>query len=483
MSQPRRDGAHPLDEQLYESGMLDWVVPSLQLLIARIVTIAPFAVAMAAYVWLAPKLMLSTPFHDSGWREFIDAVVRTAIVTAILLSGYVALARAEGRPYGVGAILPARDCVARAAAVTVFWSIAGWLLGEVIQAILSSAPVFRLILNLVRLFDVWGVYLLLWVLSPLSFMLATVSGLTYIGAVRGNEALGQLFGNAFSLVFGQARRFLVPSLVIAGVLILVGHFILRVFARDLLRLFFLHGMPILMVFGAVLVLVTLPWWFVMERALRPELGVEDDPEPLSEMGGAIDDRGSQSSPAVTAGATVAAMSTPSTDEIRARFTAMAESEGALMAARRLVAELRGRRLDRTAFMAGLEALPADAPVLAEMAGLAESWREASRPGELAWLVRTGLKRDKTFLMDRPDTALAVAQRLVGQQQPQPASHLLLAFLNHHRRHPSHLDAGLRLARLLAFELDNVEGARRLLDKLEAGYPDNQLVQTLRRTLP
>lgn len=495
MSQPQRNGMHPLDAPLHESSMLAWIAPSLQLLVGRIVQIAPFALAMATYFWLAPKLMLSSPFQDSWWREFIDGAVRTIIVTAIALSGYATLARTEGRAHGVGAILPLPDCAIRLLMVSLFWAIAGWLLSEVLQAILTSTVMLRLVMNLVRMFDVWGIYAVLLALSPLLLMISAVNGLSHIGAVRSHESLGSLLANSFVVVFGQARRFIVPSLVIGGALILIGHAIGRVFARNLLQLLFQHGLLIVMIFAALVVMFALPWWFVMERALRPELGVEDDLDPIPDMDAASEDDGTRALPPSAAAITSTSVATntttatqnlpatPTADEVRSRFEAMVESEGALMASRRLVAELRGRRLDQSRFLAGLEALPADAPVLAEMAGLADNWQESNRPGELAWLVRTGLKRDKAFLMDRPDTALAVAQRLVGQQQPQLASHLLLAFLNQHRRHPSHLDAGLRLARLLAFQLDNTDGAKRLLDKLNAGYPDNTQIEALRRTLP
>ena len=86
-------------------------------------------------------------------------------------------------------------------------------------------------------------------------------------------------------------------------------------------------------------------------------------------------------------------------------------------------------------------------------------------------------------MDRPDAALAIAQQLAAADQPQLAGHLLLAFVNRHRDHASHRDAGLRLARLLAFHLDNVDGARQLLDRLGLAYPDDVDLARLRTQLP
>jgi hypothetical protein len=94
-----------------------------------------------------------------------------------------------------------------------------------------------------------------------------------------------------------------------------------------------------------------------------------------------------------------------------------------------------------------------------------------------------MKRDKGFLMEQPETAVAVAQQLIAAEQPQLASHLLLAFVNRQRSHAGHRDAGLRLARLLAFRLDNVEGARRLVDTLALAYPDDTDLTRLRAQLP
>lgn len=191
--------------------------------------------------------------------------------------------------------------------------------------------------------------------------------------------------------------------------------------------------------------------------------------------------------APTDGATkplVAAAVAPSAaDAARARVSALVEAGETDGAARDLVEQLRQRRLGREEFLAGLEALPLDAALLPELAALASQWQSSGRSDDLAWLVRVGLKRDRGFLMDRPDAALAIAQQLAAADQPQLAGHLLLAFVNRHRDHASHRDAGLRLARLLAFHLDNVDGARQLLDRLGLAYPDDVDLARLRTQLP
>ena len=478
MDTSQRHGAHPLDAPLQDSNLLEWLAPAFGLLRERVLQIAPFALALVLLTWLTPYISIAGPM-DEGWRSAFDGFVHSVLSTAIIMTGYAHLARSEGGPWGVGALLGTGEAVLRLAIVVVIWAALGWLIGQVFSAILGSAGMTRLLLRLFMTFDVYAVYLLILALSPVFFMLAAASVITHIGAIRGREPVPALLLNSLRAVFGQPGRFIKPSFVIAGALIAVLHLLLKLLGARLLPLFFTHGQTLLLVLVFATALFALPWWFVMERALRPELGVEDDLDPVADSDSGADAGIDDPSAATTAAAATAT----GVDAMPAQVAARIASDGVAAATQELVDGLRHRRLDREAFLAGVDALPADAPLAAGLSALAEHWQDSASIGDLAWLVRIGLKRDKAFLMERPDPALAVAQRLVGADQPQLASHLLLAFVNRQHGHAAHRDAGLRLARLLAFQLDNADGARRLLERLLQGYPDDAELLRLGGRLP
>lgn len=466
---PRR-GEHPLDARLSEAGMLAWFGPTFALLAGHVARLAPFALAFGAFVWLLPHITLGNILQPGGWRGLFDAAVQTLGSTAIMVAGFRTLAAAEGAPYGVGAVRPLAEAAGTVLALAAFWAVAGWLVGKLLGELLTTPVVMRMMFALVRALGAWGVYLLFVALSPLVFMLAHVSALTYVRAVRSDESFGEILSDSFAAVFGQPWRFVPSSLVIATVLVLLAHFLGQGMLRGLFRMTMDWGLLPFAVLAALGTLFTLPWWFVVERALRPHLGVEAEPDAA----GAPPDAASAVAAAVAAAAPV---------DQGARFAALAASDGAVPAARRLVAELRGRRLDRAGFEAGLAGLPDPAPALPELAALAETWQEASRPGELAWLVGLGLKLDRGFLMDRPDQVLAIGKRLAQQQHVQLAGRLLLNFLNRHRGHPDHAEVGVQMARLMAFGRDDSAGARRLLEQLQGVHPGNPAIAALLRQLP
>lgn len=470
MERDPRHGEHPLDARLSEAGMLAWFGPTFALLAGHLARLAPFALAFGALVWLLPHITLGNVLQPAGWRGLVDAAVQTLGSTAIMVAGFRTLAAAEGAPYGVGAVRPLAEAAGTVLALAAFWAVAGWVVGKLLGELLTTPVVMRLMFSLVRWFGAWGVYALFVALSPLLFMLANVSALTYVRAVRSDEPVGEILADSFAAVFGQARRFVPASLLIATVLVLVAHFFGQGLVRALFRMTLDFGLLPFAVLAAVGTLVALPWWFVLERAVRPHLGVEADPDAATV-------------PADAASAVAAAVAAAAPVDQGARFAALAASDGAVPAARRLVAELRGRRLDRAGFEAGLAGLPDPAPLLPELAALAVAWEEASRPGELAWLVGLGLKLDRGFLMDRPDQVLAVGKRLAQQQHVQLAGRLLLNFLNRHRGHPDHAEVGVQMARLMAFGRDDSAGARRLLEQLRGMHPDNPAIAALLRQLP
>lgn len=463
-------GEHPLDQRLSESGMLAWFVPCFALLANHLVRLAPFALAFAAFLWLLPHITLAGPFQSGGWRSFVDAAVQTLVSTAIMVTGYRTLASAEGSPYGVGALRPLADAATTLLGLVVFWGLTGWLLGEIFGALAQSQMFLRMVFSLFNHFGVWGLYALIVLLSPLVILLAHVSALSYVQALRSEQPLLEILLESFAVVFGQARRFVPASLLIGVVLVLIIHLGGQSLLSFLFRLVLQFGMVVVAVFGAAATLIALPWWFVAERALRPDLGVEDNVGDSEDAEHGADDL-------TTAVATSAAI------DHGARFAAIAATEGAEAAGRRLVAELRGRRLDTAGFEAGLSGLPDASVVLPHLSALAQTWQEASRPGELAWLIGLGLKLDREFLMDQPDQVLSLGKRLGQQQQAQLAGRLLLNFLNRHRRHPDHAEVGVQVARLMAFQRNDSAGARRLLEQLQTLHPNHPSITAMLRQLP
>lgn len=495
MDTPERVGTHPLDLELDETPMLQWLAPTFQLLGRRFRQIAPFAAAVVLLTWLTPHIRLAGPFDD-GWRSVFDDILQHALLTGVMMTGFAVLARSEGRPWGVGALLPPQAALVRVAIVTAAWAAITWVIGLLLREILSTPFIAQLFIRLLFRFDVYGVYLFTLIFSPLIFMLSATGVMAHIAALRGKEPIADLFVQSFRVVFGQAGRFVKSSLAITSSLLVVIHAIIKMVGGNLIMLAARDAASVVLIVVGILSLISLPWWFVMERALRPQLGVEDDLDPVDDVeaaGVAV-----ASAPAAMAAmsaavpanegdataAVAAPPAAPSAAELaRARAGALVDAGDVDAAARELVAALRERRLGRPDFLSAVEVLPADAALLPELADLASQWQAAGRADDLAWLVRFGLKRDKGFLMDRPDAALAVARQLVAAEQPQPASHLLLAFVNRHRAHAAHRDAGLRLARLLAFRLDNVAAARPLIDKLAQLYPDDVDLAKLRAQLP
>lgn len=320
-------------------------------------------------------------------------------------------------------------------------------------------PVFWLLLK----FGLFGLYLLILAFSPLFWLTYIFSWLLFIGAVRGNEPLPELFVQSARAVFLQPARFLMSSLIVTGSLIVVSH-LLGKLLFGLFREVFLRA-PTFIV--ALLVSLTMffivPFMFVIERALRPQLGVEPDLDPVEEEPGFVVPQGGES--------------------WREHVARQVESEGPDAAARALVQALRDRMLDRLAFQTALAALPPKAPVMAEMSKLATEWSRTGTVPDLTWLVHLGLQRDKAFLAADADTALSVAQRLAGEDQNVLAAHLLLGVFNRQHGQQAQREAGLRLARLMAFRMDNADGARRLLERIRQLFPGDREVDRLAAQLP
>ncbi len=477
----RRPG-HPLDEALYDSTVLSWFAPALALMFRRILVIAPFAVAMALYVWLLPRLSLAGPF-DPAWLIHLDALLHTAVLTAIMVSGFAVLARVEGGPWGHGALLPWPAAALRVAILVAIWYALSWLLGVLFTDLIFGDWLMHLMLRLFNALGFWGIYLLIAVLSPLPLMLGTVQFLSFIHALRSDEPLGTVLMTSFALVFGQSRRFVLPFMLITFGLCVLVHLFIKLEPRQLLIWLFNNITGVTAVLTAIGTAFSLAWWFVAERALRPDLGLEADAAfDVDDDPGMV--AGGDSASSSAGGAPAAAASTSSNDPVDlARQLVELEAEaGPVMAARRLVAWLRGRRLAPADYPTVRDALTDSSELAPQLVGLALEWRDFSRPGELAFVIGEGLRLDRGFLMNLPGEVLATAKRLGVQDQHDLAARLLLPFLDRHKTHDDHAEAGVQMARILAFHRDKPEAGLRLLRQLATVHPEHPAITAMIRQL-
>lgn len=455
---------HPLDQELEDSGMLGWILPTLSVLVGNLRVILPFAVAFGLYLWILPHILLS-PGSTSQIADWFDQLQMTTVSVALLGFAYIMLARAEGADHGLAYVPPLRGVAMRLALVTLIWAVffavTGWLTSKLVAA-LATTPVFlSLGLKLFSWLGWWSIPFVIWVISPLGALLGTAHALSQIRSLRAEEPVIELILDSAKTVFTQPRRIIFPCYVIVGVLILVGYIGLELLARAIAPLIQQLGTANLFIFGMLIVAFTVPYWFVLERAYLPFLGIEDDVGPVA--------------------AGVATPAQETTVDPAAELSQLQIEQGPDAAARRLVNWVRQRRANQAEFARLAGVLSDTSALTQELSALAGEWQDNARPGELAWIVSEGLGRQPQFLMDRPALVLAISKRLTVLERTDLAQRLLLNFLKSHRNHSDHLPAGMQLARLLAMHAGNAEGARKLLMQLQQIYPgDPQPAQLLKQ---
>ncbi|MBK8069913.1 MAG: tetratricopeptide repeat protein [Rhodanobacteraceae bacterium] len=453
-----RTGEHPFDTALAGTWLWHWILPSWQVLARHWMRILPVALGYGVFIWLWPDLMASGIGRAGAWRQIVDSVIGSAVTAALCAAGYIALVRAEGQPWGLARVTPAQGIAERLALVMGFWLLFGlvlaWILRAMLMALAKSPSFIEFGMWLFGTFGWWTVPLVLWLFSPIGFWLATLSAVTQIRAIRGEEPIGDILVDSFQRVNRDLLAIAIPAWALSAVAIGVLWMGAEVIANGLAGLVVRAGWGIVIVFGAITMLLLLPFWFVIERVYLPELGVEEDLESSLEQAA---EAAPASAPAV------------SLAEQLARVHA---EEGAEIAARRLANWVRSRLRSQAELAALMQQLGQPEALARELAPLAVEWASASKPGELPWLVDQGMALQPQFLMDLPDRVLAVAKKLTFAERSDLASRLLLAFLKQHRTHPEHLAAGLQLARVLATHSNNLEGARKLLAQMAQIYPDD-----------
>lgn len=467
MAISQRNGVHPFDDALADVWLLGWILPSLQVLQRNIRRIAPLALACGVYVWLLPHLLLSGGGSGVGARIF-DSVQLSVVLTAFMAFGYIGLVRGEGAAHGLAHVAPTRGVVERLALITLFWlvfgGVASWLVEGVLGVLMKSPSFLETGMWLFAKLNWWSIPFVLWLFSPIGFWLATVSALTQIRAIRGEEPVNEIVVDSFRRVFAEPLRIAVPAyILVAG-----GIFALYIFAElifsGLASVLLRAGWAAVIGMVALSMALALPFWFVIERVYAPELGLEDDVQ----IG--IEDAG-EPLPAVA-----------SAVSLSDQLGVLQAQQGVEAAARHVANWVRAHQGNFAELQALFQQLGQPELLARELSAVAVEWMSGRKSGDLPWLVEQGLTLTPAFMMDAPGHVLPLSKKLTAADRADLASRLLLSMLKMQRTHADHLAAGLQLARVLATHSNNVEGARKLLGQLEKLYPNEPQIAQMQKQL-
>lgn len=100
MSEPRRLGTHPLDDELADKPMLAWMGPAFALMLKWFMLLVPGVAAFMILVAVFDGLELN---HLEGFTGTVVTFPFQAASAGIILWTYCRLAAREGGPWGVGA--------------------------------------------------------------------------------------------------------------------------------------------------------------------------------------------------------------------------------------------------------------------------------------------------------------------------------------------------------------------------------------------
>lgn len=464
MSDSQRNGVHPFDDALADRWLLSWILPSLEVLKRNLARIAPVALGYGAYVWLLPHLLLA---GGGNLAQIINGVQMAAVLAAFMGFGYATLVRGEGMPHGLAQVAPTPGIVQRLALLTlfwlIFWVVLGWILKGLFAALMKSPSAIELGMWLFAKLQWWSIPFLLWLFAPIGFWLATVSALTQIRAIRGEEAVNDIVVDSFRRVFAEPLRIAIPAYILTAVGIIVMYVFAELIFSGFAQLIMRTGWGLSIALAAVSMALALSFWFVIERVYAPELGLEDDVQ----IG--MEDAGEDLS------ALVAEL------PLSEQLTQLVGQQGAEAAVRQVANWVRTRQAGLPELSALIQQCGHAELVARELSAVATEWTHSSKTSDLGWLVEQGLTLNPAFMMDVPGQVLALARKLTMLNRSDLATRLLLNMLKQHRAHPDHLPAGLQLARVLATHSNNVDGARKLLGQLAKIYPDEaQVSQVLKQ---
>lgn len=476
-----RNGIHPLDEPLADSGMLRWFLPSLDVAWRHVLTILPASLILCALILTARWWIQWIPWPRGELSGHVMQFCGSVLGMAIAAFAYVLLVRSEGRPHGVGGVAPAGSMALRLLVMVLIWAVASGLVNWVLQSLVGSRALQPLVFWLVNTFGlVNGPLLLGWVFSPVFVFLAVLSTLCYVMCIRSELSIDDILATVFGRVFERWRVLLISGLIFAALLIVLLRVVIEL-PFGWLRGIGEAGAYLLICLLAVLILTwAMAWWFVQERALLPECGLEDD----------LDEE-SSAPPAQPSGPPLRAsrvapvqLSDAQTLELARHELQLKLADNAPDAAVEVFARwLRDRQRSVNDVKSMLDLLDAHwtalaAPLSAVTAELARN----NRSFEAVELSRHGLTRDPAFMNDQPDVIPAWAKRLVQLEHPDLAIRLLATYARHHRTHAGYLGGGLLLARLLISHANQPEAARKLLGMLKTSYPQELQIDQLLRQL-
>ena len=463
----QRNGVHPFDDTLADAWLLSWILPSLQVLRRNILRIAPVALAYGVYAWLLPHLLLSGGSGGLGSR-IVDSVQISVVLAAVMAFGYISLVRSEGEPYGLAQVPATAGIVERLALITLFWLIfsvvLGWVVKGLLGALMKSPSFLEMGMWLFSKLNWWSIPFVLWLFSPIGFWLATVSALTQIRAIRGEEPVNEIVVDSFRRVFAQPLRIAVPAYILVASGILLLYVFAELIFNGLAAYVMRSGSAAVIGMVAVGIALALPFWFVIERVYAPELGLEDDVE----IG--LEDAGE---PLPAIGIEVS---------LSDQLAALQAEQGVQAAARQLANWVRAHHGNFAELQGLFQRLSQPELLSRELSVVAIEWMSGKKSGDLPWLVEQGLAMNPAFMMDAPDHVLSLSKKLTAADRADLASRLLLSMLKLQRAHADHLAAGLQLARVLSTHSNNVEGARKLLGQLSKLYPNESQIAQMEKVL-
>lgn len=481
------DGAHPIDAQVGQSGMVGWILPTLEIASRNLFALLPAVVLVVLTMFLSPHLRMATA-ASGEFVQLLDQLVISAIGTAIAAFGYVLLVRREGAAHGIDSTAPVNEMAVRLLLLLLFWNVVGYLLGRLLISVLTAEWMLRLYIpRLIWLTSQIGqinaVLFVVWVFSPLFAVLGCMGALGNVLCVRTRWSFTTILSESIGQVGSQLGRLILPSYVVFGILLVLLRVLIGL--ADLAGPGILqHWQLLLAMFVAVGTWLGLAWWFVLERAYMPyasvngELGQLPRPPPLPPANSRtplLSKANAPAMPALNAAQTLDLTRQDILAHLNAADPAAAVSTFArwLRHSQRSVADLHTLL---QLFEHHWEALQT------ELAALTADMARNNRSFEAVELSRLGLQHNPAFMADQPDSVLAYAKRLVQLEHPDLSARLLATFVRQHRQHPDFLNAGLLLARLLMTHANQPETARKLLTHLKTSHPQEMQIDLLLRQL-
>jgi hypothetical protein len=423
--------------------MLSWFGPMFQLLATHWLVALVAGVVTLMLQWVIAKLPWPNVYLMPWWLTALRVLLTSVLATIVAVLAYRAIANREGLRFRVGEVNSPLDAAIRAMQVTVVWLVAGLLVELVLYALVrlivamvgsagppSSATVYTIIVV-----TMYGLPIVIFLLSPIWMMLAVASALSQAHAARSLEGGLTAVLNSLSLVFGAKWRVLWPAYLFGALaaLVIFLEIKFKFLPYELFSPWFVN--TLIVVFVAAGVVMT----FVIERVYAPDLGLEVVPDIGSAPASAAPGAPAPGAP-----------------------TAVASAPAAAAAAGKTAAP------------------PAPASDGPAIANLIDDELRDNRADELASLTEHGLAADPRFFAAHPDNTIALAKRLVQAQRTDLALRILQPFVKEQSAHRLHLTGTLLAAELLSRDPGQLHAAAKFLERVKALYPNEPMVDRLIR---